>query len=431
MKRFIFTLGAVALLIGGCTTTPKPTPGGQIPVSDTPINTTGSSPISGENTGSLPAVETPPTSDVPDANPVDGYSDGGFNEPNYDPITTNDISDAFVNVEGWGKGNFTAALTSFQRSCAVLMSKDADQYLSNRHPQYGKIQDWSAACLIAQATPIIDDQRSRQFFESEFLPVNIMDNAAPSGMITGYYQPEITARRSKDAIYSEPILNVPDRKEVLTWSRSKIGETSANPIAFGRPIDVFFMQIQGSGVLVFENGERIRAAYAANNGKSYTSIGGVLISRGILTKDQSSKQAIEDWMISAGPTEARALMNKNARYIFFKPETIYPGEGPKGAMQVPLTAMASIAVDPSQYPYGLPVWLETKIPNMKGDYRGQLEQLMVITQDTGKAIRGQHRADLYFGSGLEAGDRAGVMKHPASWTLLLPFHIALQLASIS
>ena len=100
-------------------------------------------------------------------------------------------------------------------------------------------------------------------------------------------------------------------------------------------------------------------------------------------------------------------------------------------MRVPLTDMASIAVDPKHYPYGLPVWLETKIPSGKGDYKGQDNSLLAISQDTGKAIRGEYRADLYFGSGFTAGDKAGVMKHTARWTVLLPFHLALQLASIS
>jgi len=170
------------------------------------------------------------------------------------------------------------------------------------------------------------------------------------------------------------------------------------------------MQIQGSGVLHFNDGEKLRAAYAANNGYSYTSIGRVLIDRGELTKDQASKKDIENWMIAAGPAKSRELMNENKRYIFFAPETILPGEGPKGAMRVPLTAMGSVAVDPRYHAYGTPLW---------------------VAQDTGKAIRGKLRGDLYFGSGFEAGDRAGVMKHPANWTVLLPFNIALQLASRS
>jgi len=191
------------------------------------------------------------------------------------------------------------------------------------------------------------------------------------------------------------------------------------------------MQIQGSGVLALETGERVRAAYDGNNGRPYTSIGRVLVDRGAFTLEQASKQSIEDWMDRAGPEAARALMNENTRYIFFKEETIFPGEGPKGAMRVPLTDMASIAVDPSHYPYGIPVWLETKLPSVKGDYRGADQQLLAIAQDTGKAIRGPFRADLYFGSGDQAGDLAGIMKHSARWTVLLPFHLALQWIPVS
>jgi len=156
-------------------------------------------------------------------------------------------------------------------------------------------------------------------------------------------------------------------------------------IAYGRPIDVFFLQIQGSGRLKYKNGRILRAAYAANNGQPYRSIGGVLIRRGELTREQ--------------------------------------------AMRVPLTAMGAIAVDPRYHPYGSLFWLETTLPTRPGDYRGKGTGLLVAAQDTGSAIKGPLRADLFFGSGDKAGDLAGVQKHPVRWTLLLPKHVTVKLTS--
>jgi len=427
MKKFVFLLGLGTLGVTACTTTPAPVPVVTSPPAEQLPDPTGSGQPSGETqTDNTPAPVNDSGSNT--GSPTLPPATDPIESP---PIASSDISDAFKSVRGWGIGDYSSALSSFQRSCVKISQKSPDDYLSSKLPKYGRVGDWLAACSVAQATPIIDNDTSRRFFESEFLPLSLMDGTSAKGIITGYYQPEITARRRKDSVYSEPILSVPTNPAALSWSRDKMNESVAAPLGYGRPIDVFFMQVQGSGVMVFEDGQKVRAAYAENNGKPYTSIGRVLISRGILTKDQSSKQSIEDWMIKAGPEEARALMNKNERYIFFRPETILPGEGPKGAMQVPLTAMASIAIDPSQYPYGVPIWLETKIPQIKGDYKGADQQILVVTQDTGKAIRGEHRADLYFGSGDLAGDRAGVMKHPAHWSILLPFHLALQLASTS
>lgn len=324
----------------------------------------------------------------------------------------------------------TSALKSFQRGCAILASKSESDRLHNSRKEFGRISDWRQPCHTAMATPAFSDQ-ARQFFENEFLPVVLASNQSPTGTVTGYYQPEISASRYRTDVYSEPILRTPSDPAKLNLSRSQINESTSSVIGYGKPVEVFFMQIQGSGVLAFDTGEKIRAAYDANNGKPYTSIGRILVERGAFTLEQASKQSIEDWMTRNGPAATQALMNENARYIFFKEEVILPGEGPKGAMRAPLTDMASIAVDPSYYPYGVPVWLDTTLPQVPGDYRGASQQVLVVTQDTGKAIRGPYRADLYFGSGDWAGDLAGVMKHDARWTVLLPVALALSILPVS
>jgi membrane-bound lytic murein transglycosylase A len=207
---------------------------------------------------------------------------------------------------------------------------------------------------------------------------------------------------------------------VQSLPRAQIDAYTSRVIAYGRPIDVFFLQVQGSGRLRYGDGRSLRAAYAANNGKRYRSIGRVLIDRGELTRDQSAKRNIEAWMAENGPTATRELMNQNPRYIFFVEQRIEPGEGPRGAMQVPLTGMGSVAVDPRYHPYGTLIWLDTKLPQAPRDYRGTEMGLLTVAQDTGSAIRGPLRGDLFFGSGPDAGALAGVMKHDVRWTVLVP-----------
>ena len=331
-------------------------------------------------------------------------------------------------LENWNGADHRAALTSFKRSCESFAKADPNQQLSPQLPEYGRYKDWAPAC--AQASFIGLDRFSAQnFFETQFEPLVLTTQDGETGLLTGYYEPEVPVRKIPDAIYSEPILAKPALESTQKLPRSKLGPTSSRVIAYGKPIEVFFMQIQGSGRLRFDDGTSIRAAYAGHNSHQYKSIGKVLVSRGELTLEQASKQSISDWMERAGPAGGRALMNENPRYIFFTEQAIGRSadgtvEGPRGAMRVPLTDLASIAVDPRYHPYGTLVWLETTLPQFGGDFRGRQTGLLVSVQDTGGAIKGPLRGDLFFGAGEEAGNKAGVMKHDVRWTILVPKAIA-------
>ena len=261
--------------------------------------------------------------------------------------------------------------------------------------------------------------------------MRLATNTQSAGQLTGYYAPQIDVRRRADAVYSEPILARPSSAAVQNQPRKDINATTSRVLAYGRPIEVFFLQIQGSGRIKFPDGKTYRAAYDGHNSHTYKSIGKVLVARGEMTLEQASKQSIENWMLQAGPVAARALMNENPRYIFFKTENIVGELGPKGAMRAPLTAMGSMAVDPRYHPYGALVWLRAKLPQFGGDYQGAESGLLVSAQDTGGAIKGPMRGDLYFGAGDEAGERAGVTKHQAVWTLFLPRSLALHALPIS
>lgn len=336
----------------------------------------------------------------------------------------------FEGLEGWQTADHRPAREAFRRSCESWAKADPDALLNKNLPQYGRYRDWLPSC----AKLLVFDRQyqgnsqaaARAFFENEFAPLSLTTPRESEGLLTGYYEPEIEVRLRADREFSEPILAKPTNPKTLSLPRSKINARSSRVIAYGRPIDVFFMQIQGSGRVKFKDGRSLRAAYAANNGKPYKSIGRVLVDRGEMTLSQASKQAIEAWMKKAGLKKTRALMNENPRYIYFAEQAIRPGEGPNGAMRVPLTAMGSIAVDPRYHPYGILAWLETTLPQRGGDYRGKPAGVLVSAQDTGSAIKGALRGDLFFGAGDEAGDKAGVMKHPVRWTLLVPRHLVPQ-----
>ena len=330
----------------------------------------------------------------------------------------------------WQTANVLPALASFKRSCASFSKADPQAQLNPNLPEYGRYDDWQPAC--DESLFVADGQyAARQFFESQFEPTFITTGEEESGLLTGYYEPEISVRQIPDTLYSEPVLAKPADEATLNLPRAAITARSSRVIAYGKPIDVFFMQVQGSGRLRFSDGTSIRAAYAGNNGHTYKSIGKVLVDRGEMTLEQASKQSIDEWMQRAGPAKTRELMNENPRYIFFTEQAIAFGEGPRGGMRVPLTNMGSLAVDRRYHPYGTLVWLETTLPQYGGDYRGVDTGLLVSVQDTGNAIKGPLRGDLFFGSGDEAGNKAGVMKHPVKWTVLVPKALAARLRTQS
>lgn len=328
----------------------------------------------------------------------------------------------------WQSHDARPAFASFKKSCAQWANRsNTDAYLRTTQPEFGRLRDWLPACAAARIYEATDGASARRFFEIYFEPAK--ETAVGSGLLTGYYAPEIPVRRNADTVYYEPLLAAPSNPKTRAAARADINAFSAPVLAYGKPIDVFFMQIQGSGQMRFPDGSVYRAAFDGHNGHPYKSIGAVLIRRGAMTKDQASKGAIEAWMAKAGKEKTRALINQNPRYVFFRSEVIKDGEGPKGGMGVPLTAMGSMAVDKSRVPYGTLVWLDTVLPQRARDFKGKPSGILVSAQDTGGAIKGPARGDLYFGAGKTPGQLAGVMKHKARWTYILP--AALVLGGIS
>lgn len=331
-------------------------------------------------------------------------------------------SGSFSELNLWQTTDPTPAFIAFQKTCTLWKRRSGEKWLNSALPMFGRYEDWDAAC---QATRDVEANRSNstRFFQSHFEPVSIGED---TGLLTAYYAPEIPVRRIASLEFSEPILARPTNKKTQTLPRKDLSVTSSTVLAYGKPIDVFFLQIQGSGQIRFPDGTVYRAAFDGHNGHAYTSIGRVLIGRGDMTKDEASKQSIEIWMEEEGYLAAKKLMAENARYVFFKTEHIIPGEGPKGAMGIPLTKMGSLAVDPKRFPYGAVIWVEGRFPTGPGDYTGEDAGHLLVAQDTGGAIKGKKRGDVFFGSGSAAGEKAGVMKHRATWTLFLPIALAMK-----
>lgn len=399
---------SVAILATACTTVPKG-PAYPDPDVENPGLIIIAEPL--PTPPSAPRVQTPPPAPT---------------EPPPEPVIEAPMPSGFAALTHWSTHDPRPALAAFVRGCETWAKAEPEAPLNANLPQYGTYADWQMTCQSASVLQSVEPAAAdaRTFFESWFAPVTLTTPAAPEGLLTGYYEPEVDVSVQPTFEFSEPILAKPNSAEALALPRSKVNARTSRVIAYGKPIDVFFLQIQGSGRLKYRDGRILRAAYAANNGRPYRSIGGVLIRRGELTREQASKQSIADWMERSGPVAARALMNENSRYIYFTEQAILSGEGPQGAMRVPLTAMGAIAIDPRYHPYGSLFWLETTLPTEGGDYRGTPTGILVAAQDTGSAIKGPLRADLFFGSGDEAGDRAGVQKHPVRWTVLLPRGLA-------
>lgn len=335
---------------------------------------------------------------------------------------------AWADLPGWLSDDAAAAWDAFLASCNVLRSQTA----------------WHKPCIAAQALPRPDRDGARVFFENHFSPYQLMQqNGASDGLATGYYEPLLRGSRTPGGRYRYAVYGTPDdllsidvpafgieakeprlrarldgKRVVPYFERAQI-ESGAAPL-HGKelawvedPVELFFLQIQGSGRIEFEDGGVMRVGFADHNGHPYRSIGRLLIDRGELAPNRASMQGIKAWA-RQNPGKLREVLDHNPRYIFFR-ELPAGLSGPLGALGVPLTAQRSIAVDPRYVPLGAPVFLATTWPLSSRP----LNQLM-LAQDTGSAIRGAVRADFFWGYGDAAGREAGRMKQPMRMWLLLP-----------
>jgi membrane-bound lytic murein transglycosylase A len=335
----------------------------------------------------------------------------------------------FKDLPGWNEDQHAQAFTALDKGCIRLAKKP----------------DWQAICTSAMRLGKPGDEEAKIFFEAHFTPHTLRgEKGTTRGMITGYYEPLLHGAMQADERYRYPLYKTPEdmlivdlgamypslkgkrvrgrvvgNKVLPYYSRAQIdGEKiplSGQELLWVDDRDqLFFLQIQGSGRVQLPDGKIIGAGYANQNGHAYISIGKKLIDMGELKREDVSLFSIKDWL-KANPQRARALLNENPSYVFFvlreKPES-----GPTGSLNVPLTAERSLAIDPKFVELGLPIWLSTTYP---GETQQPLQKL-VMAQDTGGAIKGQLRADLFWGTGERAEAMAGNMKQPGELFILLP-----------
>ncbi|GAB4282438.1 MAG: MltA domain-containing protein [Roseovarius sp.] len=313
----------------------------------------------------------------------------------------------FSELRGWALDNHRQALDAFLVTCPDL-----------RDP------DWSALCALASRHP-----DARTFFELFFRPVLIEDGRP--ALFTGYYEPELQGALQPGPRFRFPLYRTPEEaRQSLPWLSRREIETGDALRGKGLeiawvddPVELFFLQIQGSGRIRLRDGSLIRVGYGGSNGHPYRSIGMELVRRGIYSLHQVSAQVIKNW-VRRHPEEGRELLFHNPAYVFFRRvDSVPPEAGPLGAMNRSLTPRRSIAVDPAFVPLGAPVWLEK-------DGADPFQRLMVA-QDTGSAIKGAQRADIFMGTGQAAGRMAGRLRDPGRIVVLLPIQRAFALATDS
>lgn len=346
----------------------------------------------------------------------------------------------FSSLQDWPADRQAEALAAFVRSCDRWRRQADFQPIGDALP--GTAGSWKAACGEAVKIPARNDQAARRFFETRFQPYLASDQGRPEGLFTGYYEAELHGSRKPDKRYRVPLLRRPDHHVTVDLGRFRNdwkGETLTGRIVDGRvvpaetraeiengalagrklellwvddPVDAFFLHIQGSGRVLLDDGQVVRIGYAGKNGHAYVPIGRVLAEEGAIARDEVSMQTIRSWL-AAHPERMNEILSRNPSYVFFR---VLEGDGPVGAAGAALTPERSLAVDPAFIPLGVPLWLETSDPL---DSAQPLRRL-VVAQDIGGAIKGPVRGDLFWGYGREATERAGRMKQPGRYFLLLP-----------
>lgn len=354
---------------------------------------------------------------------------------------------SFQDLPGWPQDDLAGVHAAFSKSCL------RQQKLNMTDPvkPIGTWGDWQGFCT--ELLSLNEQADIRALIEKSLRPWRITTRASEDGLFTGYYEASLNGSRTRHGPYQTPIrarpldhvvLNLGDFKPDLNGQRitgqltglpgtlslrpypdrgqivqGNIPHTQDHILAWvDDPVDAFFLEIQGSGRIAMDDGTTLHVGYDERNGHPYTAIGKILVERGAMTKEQASMQSIRAWM-AAHPDQAQNLMNENKSYIFFR--DIGP-DGPIGAENIALTPLRSLAIDKSMWSYGLPFYMDADAPNATGP---RLQRLM-IGQDTGGAIKGAIRGDVFWGYGEDAANTAGIMKSRGNLWVLLPAHLAPQ-----
>jgi membrane-bound lytic murein transglycosylase A len=327
------------------------------------------------------------------------------------------VATSFERLAGWRDDDHAAALVAFRRSCARIRSWPPDRALG-KAAIGGIVADWRPICAAAEALRSADGAKVRYFFETRLRPYLATEGGRREGLFTGYYEAALKGAWTRHGPYQTPVYTRPP--ELVTGvpfhARARIdkGALAGRGLELlwaTDSVDVFFLHIQGSGRVLMEDGSVMRLGYSGDNGHAYYAVGRALVARGEIAPDAITMQSIRAWM-RVDYARATALMALNPRYIFFRRIT---DAGPIGAQGAALTAGRSLAVDPKFLALGLPLWLDTRHPK-----DGTPLRRLVVAQDTGGAIKGALRGDLFWGAGAAAAEAAGRMRESGRYYVLLP-----------
>jgi membrane-bound lytic murein transglycosylase A len=350
---------------------------------------------------------------------------------------------SFADLQGWTSDGVGAALAAFKRSCTRRLGF-ADSAAVGPQGLAGTVADWRPPCAAAATVDERDDTVARGFFEMWFRPYRCANNGTTDGLFTGYYEPELTGARRREPGFETPLMKRPldlVAVELGDFRADWRGERIAGRVVDGRlkpyetraqieagaldrlnlgflwvgdPVAAFFLQVQGSGRIDLPDGSQVRVGFDGQNGWPYVAIGRVMIERGLIDRENATMPGIRAWL-AAHPTETKDILDANPSYVFFRE---IAGDGPVGSEGVVLTPGRSLAVDTKFLPLGTPFWLDA------AEDAEHTERLL-IAQDTGGAIRGPVRGDVFWGHGSDAERRAGTMRAHGGYFLLLPKTVAV------
>ncbi len=336
--------------------------------------------------------------------------------------TLDQVAPDFRHLAGWIDDDHAQAVPAVQRTCGWVRNQPPGKPLGQLRAA-GTTDDWRAICAAARDLAPGDSEAARRFFEAFFAPRDVSNGE--DGLFTGYYEIELRGSWTRTERYNVPLYRMPPRgkKGLPTRARIEAGALKGKGLELmwvDDPVDAFFLEIQGSGRAIMADGSVVGIHYGGQNGHSYYPIGRHIIDRGDATPEQMSLQTIRRWL-KDHPAEAQRVMNLNPSYVFFK---VKPEVGARGARNMELTPGRSLAVDAEHIPLGVPLWLEVRDAPVPG---GAIKRL-VMAQDTGGAIKGPVRGDLFWGHGAQAEEGAGVMKARGRYTMLAPRNLSVETA---
>ncbi len=358
----------------------------------------------------------------------------------------------FNKLPGWQSAQVKKSFEAFKISCATFLRQNPERSVGSQNIPL-KVKDWLPACKSAVQLNPVSETHARQFFQKWFTPVEFYQKKPIRGLFTGYYLPLLHGSKTKTSEFSVPIYGLP--KDLLTLNLNDFSSVRSNEHVVARLhnnklvpyytrkqinhgaisdqapvivwvnsyIDRLFLEIQGSGVVALANGEQLFLGYAGENGAAYTPIARVMIKQGVMTRKNASMQGIKTYLLEH-PQETAPIIDQNKSFVFFR---VLKDTAALGAQGVTLTPGYSLAVDRKWIPLGMPLWLNTTHPQPYSNKDKKLQRLM-IAQDTGGAIRGKVRGDVFWGAGDSATFIAGKMKNTGRYWLLVPRHCVPSLA---